>query len=120
MSIIISQTKYHSVSVDQARYATSIVAKYFDTVTCKSSTMFYKTNLTSDMIFTKTDASTNYEQVEKLTREFNIHYRACIGSLIYFLSTRMHLSFAVHKFSKFSANPVKGTLLRIGTCIEVH
>ena len=27
MSIIISQLKYHSISVDQARYATSIVAK---------------------------------------------------------------------------------------------
>ena len=32
MSIIISQLKHHSISVDQARYATSIVAKYLDTV----------------------------------------------------------------------------------------
>ena len=40
----------------------------------------------------------------KLTREFNIHYRACIGSLINFLSTRVDLSFAVQKLAKFSEN----------------
>ena len=35
VSIIISQMKDHSISVDQARYATSIVAKYLDTTTVK-------------------------------------------------------------------------------------
>ena len=44
---------------------------------------------------------------EKLAREYNIHYRACIGSLIYLLSTRVDLSFSVKKLSKFSANPGK-------------
>ena len=33
MSITISQLKDHSIYVDQARYATSIVAKYLDTAT---------------------------------------------------------------------------------------
>ena len=37
----------------------------------------------------------------------NIHYRACIGSLIYLLSTRVYLSFAVHKLAKFSSKPGK-------------
>ena len=59
------------------------------------------------MIFTKEDVSTSDEQVDKLTREYNIHYRACIGSLIYLLSTRVDLSFAVHKLAKFSANTGK-------------
>ena len=59
------------------------------------------------MIFTKEDVSTSYDQVKSLTREYNIHYRSCIGSLIYLLSTRVDLSFAVHKLSKFSANPGK-------------
>ena len=68
MSIIISKIKYHSISVDQSRYDTSIVAKYLDTDTVKASTKFYKNNFPSDMIFTKTDASTRDEQVEKLTR----------------------------------------------------
>ena len=53
MSIIISQLKDHSISVDQARYATSIVEKYLDTATVKVSTEFYKTTFPADMIFTK-------------------------------------------------------------------
>ena len=78
-----------------------------DTATVKSSKKFYKTTLPSEMIFTKEDVSTSDEQVESLTREYNIHYRACIVSLIYLLSTRVDLSFAVHKLAKFSANPGK-------------
>ena len=97
MSIRTSQLKDHYISVDQARYATYIVAKYLDTDTVKVSTKFYKTTFPDDMIFTKEDVSTSDEQVEKLTREYNIHYRAFIGSLIYLLSTRVYLSFVVHK-----------------------
>ena len=78
-----------------------------DTATVKVSNKFYKTTLPADMIFTKEDVSTSDEQIENLTREYNIHYRACIGSLIYLLSTRVDLSFAVHKLEKFSANPGK-------------
>ena len=59
------------------------------------------------MIFIKEDVSTSDEQVYKFTREFNIDYRACIGSLIDLLSTRVDLSFSVHKLEKFSANPGK-------------
>ena len=78
MSIIISQMKDHSISVDQARYATSIVEKYLDTATVKAGTKFYNTTFPCDMIFTKDDTSTSDEKFEKLTREFNIHYRSCI------------------------------------------
>ena len=76
MSIRIYQLKDHSISVDQARYDSSIVAKYLDTATVKLSTKFYKTTLPADMIFTKEYVSTSYEQVENFTREYNIHYRA--------------------------------------------
>ena len=107
MSIRIYQLKDHSISVDQARYATSVVAKYLDTATVKVNTKFYKTTLPADMIITKEYVSTSDEQVEKLTRDFKIHYISCIGSLIYLLSTRVDLSFAVHTLSKFSANPGK-------------
>ena len=107
MSIIISHMKDHSMSMDQDRYATSIVAKYLDTATVKSSKKFYNNTLPSDMIFTKVDISTSDEQVEKLTRELNIHYRACICSLIYLLSTRVDLSFSVHKVETFSTKPGK-------------
>ena len=53
MSIIISQLKDHSIYVDQARYATYIVAKYLDTTTVKVSNKFYKKTLPVDMIITK-------------------------------------------------------------------
>ena len=89
------------MSADQARYATSIVAKYLDTATVKVRTNFYKTTLPADTIFTKEDISTSDEQVEKLTRGYNIHYRACIVSLIYLFSTRVDLSFEVNKLAKF-------------------
>ena len=56
------------------------------------------------MIFTKADASTSDKQVDKLNSEFNIHYRACIGSFIYLIFTRVDFSFAVHKLAKFSEN----------------
>ena len=109
--------KDHSIFVYQARYATYIFAKYLDTYTVKASTQFYKTALTSDMIFTKSDASTSYEQVEKLTREFNIHYRACIGSLVYLLSTRVEL--LENGFGYFSKD-IPCELLRICTLVHVN
>ena len=93
--------------MDQARYATSIVEKYLDTATVKVSNKFYKTKMRADMIFTKEDVFTSDEQVEKLTREYNIHYRDCMGSLINLLSTRVDLSFEVHKLANFSANTGK-------------
>ena len=59
------------------------------------------------MIVTADDTSISDEQVEKLNREFIIHYRACIGSLIYLFSTRVDLSFSVHKLAKFLSKPGK-------------
>ena len=107
ISIRISQMKDDSISVDQARYATSVGVRYLDTATVKVSNKFYNTTLPADMIFKKEYVSTSDEQVYKLTREYNIHYRARIGSLIYLLFTRVDLSFAVHKLAKFSENPGK-------------
>ena len=40
ISIRIYHMRDHSIFVDQARYATSIVAKYLDTATVKTSTKF--------------------------------------------------------------------------------
>ena len=68
MSIRISKMKGNYKSVDQARYATSIVAKYLNTVTEKASAKFYKTILPSHMIFTKVEASSSEEKIEKLNR----------------------------------------------------
>ena len=73
MSSRISQMKDHYISLDQARYATSIVAKYLYTATV--------TNFPSDMIFDKTRAYTSDEKFEKLTKESNIHYRFLLYNL---------------------------------------
>ena len=78
ISIRISQMKYHYIYVDQARYSTTIVAKNLDTSIVNAGKKLYKTTLPSNIIFTKDDVSTRDEQVEKLTREFNIHYRASL------------------------------------------
>ena len=68
VSIIISQMKDHSISVYQTRYTSYIVKKYLDNYIVKISTNFYKTTLSYDLVFTKYDASTSDEQVDKLTR----------------------------------------------------
>ena len=68
MSNRISQIRYHYIYVDQARYATSIVAKNLDTSTVKASKKFYNTTFPYDMILTKDDAYTSDDKVEKLTR----------------------------------------------------
>ena len=36
-----------------------------------------------------------------------MHYRACVWSLIYLFSTRVYLSFSVHKLKKLLSNPGK-------------
>ena len=59
------------------------------------------------MILPIYDISTSDEQFEKLTREFNIHYRSFIGSFIYLMFTRVDLSFTVQKLAKVLANPGK-------------
>ena len=113
--------KYYSNSVYKAIYVTYFVAEYLDTVPVKTSAKFCRTTLPYDMIFTKSDASTSDEQVYNLTRGFNIHYRACIGSLIYFLSTRVKLNFSVHKLSEISSNSGKvhfKGLLHLFICIK--
>ena len=105
MSIRISQMNYHSISVDHARYATSIVSKYLDTSTVKTSAKLYNTTLPSDMIYIKTGASTSDEQIEKLTREFNIYYRAFIGSLIYFVIYKSGFEFCNTQVRKILIKP---------------
>ena len=51
LSIRISQLKYHSISVDQDRYATSVVIKYLNIFTMKENSKFYKTTLPHDIIY---------------------------------------------------------------------
>ena len=67
MSICISQLKDHYISVYQARYDTSFVERYPDTLTIKYHSKFNNINLTHDMIFNREDTYTGDEQVEVLS-----------------------------------------------------
>ena len=107
MIIIIYQMKDYSISLDQARYATTIVDKYLDNTTVKNSTKFYKTTVPFDIIFTKADTYTSDEQVDKVTRKLNSDYRACIVSLIYLLCTIIYLSFLLHVLANVLSNAGK-------------
>ena len=60
---------YHSISVYQDIYATSMLAKYLYTATVKTSTEFLKTNFPYDVIFTKEDVSTRYVVNVELPRQ---------------------------------------------------
>ena len=91
--------------MNQANYVTYIVAKYLDTAIVKASTQFNNTTLPSDMISTKSYTNTSDEKIEKLTREFNIHYRACIGSLIYFFIYKSVQEFCSPQVSKVFRKP---------------
>ena len=104
-SIRISQMKDHYISVDQDIYATYIVTKYLDTVTVKTGTKFYKITLPSDMIISKAYTSTSDYQIEKLTREFNIHYRACSGCLIFLVINKIGFEFYSTQVNKFFIEP---------------
>ena len=66
MYIRISQLKDHSISVDQTRHDISFAAKYPENYTIKNS-MFHKTTLSHDMIFTKEDSSTSDKKVELIS-----------------------------------------------------
>ena len=54
ISIIISQMKDHSIPIDQAIYATYIVAKYLDTAIVKAGKTFYKTPLPFIIFYVRT------------------------------------------------------------------
>ena len=56
------------------------------------------------MILSKADSYVSDEQLEVLSREYIIHYRACMGSLIYLSYKRLYLFFAVHNLECFSSN----------------
>ena len=107
MSIRITQNADFSVCADQSRYCLAIVNKYLNHATVPASEKRHDRFLPCDMTFTKKDASENDVQVKELMRKFNLHYRACIGALIYLTATRVDISFPVSKLAKYSACPGK-------------
>ena len=62
------------------------------------------------MKFTKEYSSTSDGKVEVLYIYYKIHYSACVGSLIYILSTIIYLCFSVYKVEFFHQILVNYTL----------
>ena len=79
ISIRISQLKDHSISVDQTRYATSIVAKYLDTATVTASKKFYKTM--SNIEFCRSSSETEYNAACTIGMALS-HFRMHINELL--------------------------------------
>ena len=77
---------------------------------------FHKTTLPHDMVSPKEDASTSDEHVEKLSREYNIKYKACARLIINILSTRVDLYFSVKIWNCFCQIIVKYILMFWYTC----
>ena len=107
MSSRILQLKDYYISVDQARYYTSVVSNYIDTATIKENFKFYRTTLPHDMTFTKYDTYTSDEQVEVFSREYKIYYRACVGSLVYQFIYKSGFIFWSTQDGKVSSNTSK-------------
>ena len=107
ISIRILHLKDHSILVDQDIYATYVFEKYLDTAKIKENSNLHKPTLLHDMIFIKEYASTSDEHSKVWNREYKNYYRACVGSLIYRLSTRVNLCFSVHNLEKCLSNPGK-------------
>ena len=91
--------------MDQTMYTKNLVTKYLDSITIKENPKWNKTTLTHDIVLAKKYASTIYEQVEKLSRDYKIQYIACVGLLIYLSSTGVDFCLAAHKFLKVLSNP---------------
>ena len=82
MSIRIYQMKGRSIFVDQARYATFIVAKYLDTATVNASTKFYNTTFPPDMILTKYDTSTSTRYIFEFNTSLPSHRHRILSVVV--------------------------------------
>ena len=68
--------------VHQSRCDTSDVVKYIHTDLIQENSKFHKTTLPHDIIFTIKYNFTSYGQVGVFFREYNVHIRDFLGSLI--------------------------------------
>ena len=90
MSISTLHINDHSISVDQDRYATSIVYKYMDTATFKTSTKFYKTTLPSYDLFQPKTSSFSTRALIWVHSKTVYYFSQPIFSLFSYLKDALH------------------------------
>ena len=109
----ISQDKDFNVTMDQSRYAKSIVTRYLDAAGVKKSNMPHGSILPMSLTLTSKDLAETPEESSKLQEAYNIDYASCIGSLIYLSYTRPDITFAVNKLAKYSRQPGEQHMLAL-------
>jgi len=93
------------ISLDQSRYAKNIVQRYLFESNADIQDKKFNKPLPDGFIATKEDVSKDEKDVKALEKEFGFQYPSIVGALIYILSTRPDLSFAVHKLARFMTVP---------------
>ena len=107
LSARIEQDKDYNITIDQSRYAKSIVKLYSDPAGVKKTTKVYTSILPPSFVPTKTDFSPDEGEARKLQEEYNIDYASCIGFLIDLSKTRPDLIYHINKLENTHACQVK-------------
>jgi hypothetical protein len=103
----ISQQGNYDITLDQSRYAKGIVERYLNGSNIELRSKPHSKPLPDDFIATKEDMSKTEEEAIRLEKEYGFAYSSVVGALIYILSTRPDLTFAVSKLAKFMRLPGK-------------
>jgi hypothetical protein len=109
----ISQDKDFNVTIDQSRYAKSIVKRYLEPAGVKKSIKDFSSILPTSFFLTNKDCPEDPADSQCLQEEFNIDYAACVGSLICLANTRPDMIFGINKLAKFSRAPGEKHILAL-------
>ena len=102
----ISRDKYSNYTLDQSRCMKNLVRKHLGDTKTRS----IKRALPETWIATNKDIAKDLNEVTKLSEEYQIDYPSAVGSLIYLLTTRPDITFAVTKLAKLMQMPGRGHL----------
>ena len=103
LSMRITRDKFGNYTLDQSRYKKNLVKKHLAISTRGS----IKRPLPENWVATKVEKSQHVNDVQQLKEEYHINYPSAIGSLIYLLNTRPHITFAVTELARFIRMPGK-------------
>jgi len=73
----------YDIELDQIGYCQSIIRKSLDTAGCQKDNSVTTTPLPLDFVPTSGESAPDMATTEQLSREYNIDFASCIGSLIY-------------------------------------
>ena len=105
LSVHITQHENFDITIDQNHYAQSVLKRFLNAAKVKESRKFYNTPLPCDFIATSDLQAKDEKESEKIQKEYNIDYRACIGCLLYLSYTHPDIIFAVNKLAKYGIKP---------------